>query len=74
MRAATSVAIEMPHAADRSARPPRANNSVDVHAPATNRIATVLVCAGCISLINRGERQAPDTDADAEARVATQRA
>jgi hypothetical protein len=34
----------------------------------------VLVCAGCISLINRGERPAPDTDADAEARVATQRA
>jgi len=36
--------------------------------------ASVLVCAGCVSLINRRERPAPDTDADAEARVATQRA
>jgi malonate transporter MadL subunit len=36
--------------------------------------ATVLVCAGCISLINRGERPAPVADADAEARAATQRA
>jgi malonate transporter MadL subunit len=34
--------------------------------------ATVLVCAACVSLINRGERPAPEADADA--RVATQRA
>jgi len=34
--------------------------------------ATVLVCAVCVSLINRGERPVPEADADA--RVATQRA
>ncbi|MCS0580037.1 malonate transporter subunit MadL [Massilia pinisoli] len=36
--------------------------------------ASVLVCACCVSLINRRERPAPDTDVDAETRVATQRA
>jgi hypothetical protein len=36
--------------------------------------ATVLVCAGCISLINRGERPVAGTEPDAEARAATQRA
>ncbi|WP_371765986.1 malonate transporter subunit MadL [Massilia sp.] len=34
--------------------------------------ASVLVCAVCVSLINRSERPAPEADADA--RVATQRA
>jgi malonate transporter MadL subunit len=34
--------------------------------------ASVLVCAVCVSLINRGERPVPE--ADAEARVATQHA
>jgi malonate transporter MadL subunit len=37
-------------------------------------LGSVVVCAVCVSLINRGERPAPGTEADAEARAATQRA
>lgn len=32
-------------------------------------VATVFVCAVCINLINRGERLAPETDAELEARL-----
>jgi len=37
-------------------------------------LGAVLACAGCISLINRGERPAPGTEPDAAERAATQRA
>jgi len=36
--------------------------------------AAVVVCAGCVSLINRRERPAPAPESDADARVATRHA
>jgi malonate transporter MadL subunit len=37
-------------------------------------LAAVVVCAGCVSLINRRERLAPEAGPDADARVATRHA
>src|SRR5690349_1125944 len=37
-------------------------------------LAAVVVCAGCVSLINRRERPVPEAGPDADARVATRHA